>query len=95
MKFVIAIGAVYNGTKPGARSLVIAVGNIVEADQVNSIVATGRADLVALGRPHLPDPVWTLRASAAAGDLTQFVPPPYILRQDQARRLANKAADTR
>jgi anthraniloyl-CoA monooxygenase len=74
---------------------VIAVGNIVDADQVNSIVTAGRADLVALGRPHLADPVWTLRASAAAGDLTQFVPPPYILGQDQARKLANKAADKR
>ena len=74
---------------------VIAVGNIAEADQVNSIVTAGRADLVALGRPHLADPVWTLRASAAAGDVTQFVPPPYILGHDQARKLAKKAADKR
>ncbi|MDM8010619.1 MAG: bifunctional salicylyl-CoA 5-hydroxylase/oxidoreductase [Parasphingorhabdus sp.] len=70
---------------------VIAVGNIFEADQVNSIVTAGRADLVALGRPHLADPVWTLRASAAANDHTQFVPPAYILGQEQARRLAEKA----
>ena len=72
---------------------VIAVGNITEADQVNSIVTAGRADLVALGRPHLADPVWTLRASAASGDESQFVPPPYILGQNQARHLARKAAE--
>lgn len=42
----------------------IAVGNITEADQVNSILAAGRADLVALARPHLSDPYWTLHAAA-------------------------------
>ena len=31
----------------------MAVGNITDADQANAIVAGGRADLVALGRPHL------------------------------------------
>ena len=35
----------------------IAVGNIFEADHVNSIIAAGRADLCALARPHLADPV--------------------------------------
>jgi anthraniloyl-CoA monooxygenase len=37
----------------------IAVGGIFEADHVNSIIASGRADLCALGRPHLEDPAWT------------------------------------
>ena len=32
----------------------IAVGNITDADQVNSIIAAGRADLCALARPHSP-----------------------------------------
>jgi anthraniloyl-CoA monooxygenase len=45
----------------------IAVGNITDADQVNNIIAAGRADLVALGRPHLHDPHWTLRAAATLG----------------------------
>ncbi|HUQ49763.1 MAG TPA: bifunctional salicylyl-CoA 5-hydroxylase/oxidoreductase, partial [Terriglobales bacterium] len=36
----------------------IAVGNITEADQVNGIIAAGRADLCALARPHLADPHW-------------------------------------
>ena len=42
----------------------MAVGNIYETDHVNSILAAGRADLVALARPHLIDPMWTLRAAA-------------------------------
>lgn len=42
----------------------IAVGAIVSADQVNTIVASGRADLCALARPHLSDPYFTLHAAA-------------------------------
>ena len=34
-----------------AEVATMCVGNITEADQVNTIVASGRADLVALGRP--------------------------------------------
>jgi anthraniloyl-CoA monooxygenase len=45
----------------------IAVGNIFEADHVNTIVAAGRADLCALARPHLADPSWTLHAAAEQG----------------------------
>ncbi|MGH8882476.1 MAG: bifunctional salicylyl-CoA 5-hydroxylase/oxidoreductase, partial [Stackebrandtia sp.] len=43
---------------------VIAVGAISSADDVNSIIAAGRADLCALGRVHLYDPHWTLHAAA-------------------------------
>ena len=46
------------------RVATMAVGNIYEPDHANSILAAGRADLVALGRPHLIDPFWTLRAAA-------------------------------
>jgi anthraniloyl-CoA monooxygenase len=45
----------------------IAVGNIFEADHVNTIIAAGRADLCALARPHLADPYWTLHAAAEQG----------------------------
>jgi anthraniloyl-CoA monooxygenase len=45
----------------------MAVGNIVDFDQANSIVAAGRADLVAMARPHLADPYWTQRAAVAQG----------------------------
>ena len=42
----------------------IAVGAISSWDDVNSILLAGRADLCALGRPHLYDPQWTLHAAA-------------------------------
>ncbi len=56
----------------------IAVGNISTGDQVNSIIASGRADLVALARPHLIDPSWTQRAAAEQGYALPFWPAPYI-----------------
>jgi anthraniloyl-CoA monooxygenase len=43
------------------------VGNIFEADHVNTIIAAGRADLCAIARPHLADPAWTLHAAAQLG----------------------------
>jgi anthraniloyl-CoA monooxygenase len=67
------------------------VGAITTADQVNTIVAAGRADLVALARPHLVDPFFTLRAAAwyGAGDI--HCPPQYQAGRDQAFR--NSARD--
>ncbi|OLT25018.1 salicylyl-CoA 5-hydroxylase [Nocardiopsis sp. CNR-923] len=46
---------------------VIAVGAISSHDDVNSTILAGRADLCALGRPHLYDPHWTLHAAADQG----------------------------
>ncbi|MEU0161634.1 bifunctional salicylyl-CoA 5-hydroxylase/oxidoreductase [Streptomyces sp. NPDC006261] len=46
---------------------VIAVGAISSWDDVNSLLLAGRADLCALGRPHLFDPNWTLHAAAEQG----------------------------
>jgi anthraniloyl-CoA monooxygenase len=45
----------------------MAVGSIYEPDHVNSIIASGRADLCAIARPHLADPYWTLHAAAQIG----------------------------
>ncbi len=56
----------------------ITVGNIQDADQVNTILAAGRADLCALARPHLSDPSWTLRAAARQGWEPQPWPPQYL-----------------
>ncbi len=42
-------------------------GNISNADQVNTIIMAGRADLVALARPHLSEPNLTLHAGAWYG----------------------------
>ncbi|MFD3543025.1 bifunctional salicylyl-CoA 5-hydroxylase/oxidoreductase [Streptomyces sp. NPDC058662] len=43
---------------------VLAVGAISSWDDVNSLLLAGRADLCAVGRPHLYDPQWTLHAAA-------------------------------
>ena len=50
----------------------IAVGAITSLDQVNTIIAAGRADLCAIGRPHLANPNWTLHQLAQAGDIRQW-----------------------
>ncbi len=53
------------------------VGNITTADQVNTIIAANRADLVALGRPHLANPAFTLHAAAQYGVRDIACPAPY------------------
>lgn len=45
----------------------LAAGAIERADEVNTILAAGRADLVALARQHLRDPYFTLHAAADVG----------------------------
>ena len=70
----------------------MAVGNIYEPDHVNSILAAGRADLVALARPHLIDPMWTLRAAATHDYRQVHIPPQYLGGMAQlARNLAREA----
>jgi anthraniloyl-CoA monooxygenase len=69
----------------------IAVGNITDAEQVNAIIAAGRADLCALGRPHLVDPHWTLHAAAALGYRDQHWPSPYLTARRQLERLLERA----
>ena len=76
-----------------ARLATMAVGNITDPDQANAILLAGRADLVALGRPHLVDPSWTLRAAAAAGYRDQFVPPPYLNGMTQLARTLQREAE--
>ncbi|MEI7737833.1 MAG: bifunctional salicylyl-CoA 5-hydroxylase/oxidoreductase [Betaproteobacteria bacterium] len=55
----------------------IAVGAISDADQVNSIIASGRADLCAVARPHLANPHWTLNEAAKIGYFALDWPKPY------------------
>ncbi|MGN6590619.1 MAG: bifunctional salicylyl-CoA 5-hydroxylase/oxidoreductase [Sphingomicrobium sp.] len=64
----------------------MAVGNIYEPDHANSILAAGRADLVALARPHLVDPFWTLRAAAQLDYRDIAVPPQYLNGMSQLAR---------
>jgi len=60
------------------RLATMAVGNIYEPDHANSILAAGRADLVALARPHLVDPFWTIRAAAQLDYRDIAIPPQYL-----------------
>jgi len=64
------------------------VGAITSADQVNTIVAAGRADVVALARPHLVDPFFTMRAAAWYGARAMHCPPQYYPGRDQIFRNA-------
>jgi anthraniloyl-CoA monooxygenase len=64
------------------------VGAVTTADQVNTLLASGKADLVALGRPHLANPYFTLQASAWYQHAAQFWPPQYLSGRDQAFRNA-------
>ena len=70
----------------------IAVGNIFEPDHVNSILAAGRADLVAIGRPHLADPAWTMRAAAASGYEGLATPVAYEPGRAQLANLLHREA---
>jgi anthraniloyl-CoA monooxygenase len=65
--------------KYGARVPVITVGNIQGADHANTVLAAGRADLVALARGHLSDPYLTNRHAQAEGVDTFAWADPYLL----------------
>lgn len=56
---------------------VMAVGAITDADQINSIIASGRADLCALSRPFLANPCWLLHECARYGWESIHWPEPY------------------
>jgi anthraniloyl-CoA monooxygenase len=74
----------------------MAVGAITSADQVNTIIASGRADLCALARPHLADPSFTLRAAAEYAALGYAIdgvswPKQYLAGKQQLEALARRA----
>ncbi len=64
----------------------IAVGAITDADQANSIIAAGRADLCAIARPHLADPAWTLHEAAKLQARAVDWPKQYLSGRDQMYR---------
>ena len=68
----------------------IAVGAITQADQANSIIAAGRADLCAIARPHLADPAWTLHEAAALQSRAVDWPKQYLSGRDQLYRELQK-----
>ena len=69
------------------------VGAITEPGQINTIIACRRADLVALGRPHLVDPFFATRAAAWYGKRAVAVAPPYMAGAGQLMRETEKARD--
>lgn len=71
----------------------IAVGAITDADQANSIIAAGRADLCAVARPHLADPAWTLHEAAKLQSRAVDWPRPYLAGRDQMYRELAKQKD--
>ncbi|MBS0429753.1 MAG: bifunctional salicylyl-CoA 5-hydroxylase/oxidoreductase [Proteobacteria bacterium] len=68
----------------------IAVGAITDADQANSIIAAGRADLCAVARPHLADPAWTLHQAAQLESRDVDWPVQYLAGRDQLNREVSK-----
>jgi anthraniloyl-CoA monooxygenase len=64
----------------------IAVGAIYEADHANGIIASGRADLCAVARPHLANPAWTLVEAARIGFTELPWPKQYRAAKPQLER---------
>ncbi len=64
----------------------MAVGSIFEADHANGIIAAGRADLCAVGRPHLANPAWTLAEAARIGYTPMPWPRQYLPGKQQMER---------
>ena len=64
----------------------IAVGSIYEADHANGIIASGRADLCAVARPHLANPAWTLAEAARIGFTDISWPVQYRAGKQQLER---------
>ncbi len=72
--------------RQAAQIPTIAVGAITDADQVNGILAAGRADLCAIGRPHLAHPAWTLEQAVRMGSQQVAWPHSYASGQAWAER---------
>jgi anthraniloyl-CoA monooxygenase len=60
----------------------VAVGALSSHEDVNTTIVAGRADLCALGRPHLYDPYWTLHAAAEQ----EYRGDPWIVQYQPGRR---------
>jgi 2,4-dienoyl-CoA reductase-like NADH-dependent reductase (Old Yellow Enzyme family) len=65
------------GVKEATGVNTIAVGLITEPQQAEEIIASGKADLIALARAMLYDPRWPWHAAAQVGATVQ-APPQYL-----------------
>lgn len=66
----------------------IVAGNVTSADQANTLVAAGRTDIVAMGRPIMNEPHLVLSAAAHYGHRKQYWPPQYHSGKPAAEALA-------
>ncbi len=70
------------------------VGSVTDAGQINTVLHTRRADLVAVGRPHLWNPYFTRHAAASYGvEDNQGWEQQYLSGQQQAYSVLGKARD--
>ncbi len=68
----------------------IVAGNNTTADQANTLIAAGRTDIVAFGRPIMNQPHFVLMAAARYGHVGQYWPPQYESGKFLAEVLASK-----
>ena len=73
----------------------MAVGAIIEPQQADNIIASGQAELVALGREIMHDPFWPLRAALKLGDDPDYDmwPPQYKWAVDRRAQIARLNTD--
>jgi 2,4-dienoyl-CoA reductase-like NADH-dependent reductase (Old Yellow Enzyme family) len=63
--------------KQHAHGPTAAVGLITEAEYANSVITSGQADAVLIGREHLRDPHWVMRAAVELGENIDYWPRQY------------------
>jgi anthraniloyl-CoA monooxygenase len=68
----------------------IVAGNTTTADQANTLVASGRTDIVAFGRVIMNEPHFVLQAAAHYGHKDQYWPPQYLSGKFLVEVLAEK-----
>jgi NADPH2 dehydrogenase len=73
------------GLKEAVGVATMAVGLITEAQQAEDIVASGKADMVALARGMLYDPRWGWHAAAELGGQVE-APPQYWRSQPSTQK---------
>ena len=64
----------------------LTVGNIQDVDQAHTVIAAGRADLVAFARPHLTDPYLAIHGAAAEGLVDDGWPVQYLAGRPATRK---------
>ncbi|MDA8020092.1 MAG: bifunctional salicylyl-CoA 5-hydroxylase/oxidoreductase [Thermoanaerobaculia bacterium] len=78
-----------------AQIPVMAVGAILGADHANTVLAAGRADLVAMARPHLHDPYLTVHAAERYQQWDYPWPGQYVLAAPRPAKGHQRKSDPR